>query len=622
MKTKEFQRRKASQTWLSVGRMAILGTLIVLLSQSSASLAYSGSHDADKTDAGAATKSDGNSGASDKASPSATAPGARGDKKDTDSSSPKNGSTSTDEQIFLLNQKVNALEDLVKQQQKMMEEMQSRMKAGSPTTVAPAVTTTDAPAADSAAGVPVAAAAAVAGPASGAAPASNGNMKPSRAAQDEESPLQFRIGTAKITPVGFMDFTTVFRTTNAGSGIGTNFGSIPFNNSAAGNLTEFRFSAQNSRVGLRVDADVAGSHVLGYLESDFLGAVPGNVEVTSNSNPMRMRLYWVDVRKDKLEILGGQSWSMLTPGRNGISALPGDLFYTQNMDVNYQNGLTWARQTQFRLLYHPSDTVALGLSLENPEQYIGGSGGGGLVILPTNLATPYATQLDNGGNGTAVPNLHPDIIAKAAFDPKVGDLHFHVEFGALLSSFKLYNPTTKNTFTTTGGGGQVNFNLEIFKNFHFISNNYYSDGGGRYIFGLAPDLVVRGDGSASLIHAASTVTGFEANASKNVLVYGYYGGTYIQRNRVIDPANGALVGYGFPGSPTSQDRNIQEATFGINPTIWKDAKYGALQLITQYSYLIRHPWAVPTGSPSDAHTHMFFIDLRYVLPGSAPKVGK
>ena len=68
-----------------------------------------------------------------------------------------------------------------------------------------------------------------------------------------------------------------------------------------------------------------GAHVIGYWESDFLGNNPANVSVTSgNSNTFRMRLYWVDIRRNKWEILGGQSWSLLTPGRNGISPFPSD----------------------------------------------------------------------------------------------------------------------------------------------------------------------------------------------------------------------------------------------------------------------------------------------------------
>ena len=100
-----------------------------------------------------------------------------------------------------------------------------------------------------------------------------------------EAPLQLHIGSASITPVGFMDFTAVFRSTNPGSGIGTNFGSIPYNSGVAGNISEFRLSAQNSRIGLRVDAKVHGANVLGYLESDFLGPLAGNGAVTSNSDP-------------------------------------------------------------------------------------------------------------------------------------------------------------------------------------------------------------------------------------------------------------------------------------------------------------------------------------------------
>lgn len=439
-------------------------------------------------------------------------------------------------------------------------------------------------------------------------------------AGQESQPLSFRIGSAYITPVGFMDFTAVFRSTNVGSGIGTNFGSIPFNNTSAGKLSEVRLSAQNSRIGFRVDAKVKGANVIGYFESDFLGASPGNIAVTSNSGTNRMRLYWVDVRKGKLEFFGGQSWSMLTPNRKGISALPSDLFYSQVIDTNYQAGLVWARDPQFRVIYHPNDSLAIGVSLENPEQYIGGSAGGGLVTLPSALVTAYANELNNGNTNLAVPNLHPDIIAKIAFDPKMANHSLHIDAAGLVRTFRLYNPLTQQYFTTTGGGGSINLNFEVVKNLRVVSNNYYSDGGGRWIFGQAPDLIVRGDGSPSLIHSGSTVTGFEAQVTKNTLLYGYYGGVYVQRNTAIDPANGKLVGYGYPGSPSGQNRVIHEGTFGFTRTFWRDPKYGALQLMGQYSYLLRRPWSVEIGQPSGAHSNMIFLNLRYLLPGSAPTI--
>src|SRR5260370_38468541 len=171
-----------------------------------------------------------------------------------------------------------------------------------------------------------------------------------------------------------MDFTTVFRTSNPGSGIGTNFGSIPYNSAINGRNTELRLSAQNSRIGLRVDANVHGANVLGYMESDFLGFNPPNVAVTSNSNSLRLRLYWVDVRKDKVELFAGQSWSMLTPNRKGLSALPADLFYSQDIDVNYQNGLVWSRNPQFRFILHPTEQIAMASSLYNSSRDIRDAG--------------------------------------------------------------------------------------------------------------------------------------------------------------------------------------------------------------------------------------------------------
>jgi hypothetical protein len=185
-------------------------------------------------------------------------------------------------------------------------------------------------------------------------------------------------------------------------------------------------------------------------------------------------------------------------------------------------------------------------------------------------------------------------------------------------AFRVWNPVNNNHYSAVGGGGFANLNFELFKGFRLLSNNYWSDGGGRYIFGQAPDLIAHADGSLSLIHAGSTVSGFEFT-HKNTVLYGYYGGIYIGRNVAID-TNGSRVGYGYTGSGNGQNRNVQEATFGFNQTLWKDAKYGALNFMGQYSYLSRNPWFVASGQPEDAHLNMLFFDLRYTLPGSAPTI--
>ena len=448
---------------------------------------------------------------------------------------------------------------------------------------------------------------------------------PQSASAEPASPLQIKIGTATITPVGFMDFTGVFRSADGGSSIGTNFGSTPYNNvsTGLGKLSEFRFSAQNSRIGARFDAMVHGTKVLAYWESDFLGTQATNSGVSTNSNSFRMRLYWVDLTSGKWELLGGQSWSMLTPGRAGISPLPGNIFYSQDMDTNYQVGIPWTRAPQLRAVYHASDIVTFGISLETADQYGGGSSGGGAVVLPSLLATPYTnTQIDLGAATYTPPNLHPDVQAKIAFDPKVNGNLMHIEFAGFFSSFKTYNPLTSTSFTKQGGGGEANFNLELVKNFHLIVNTFLSDGGGRYLFGQAPDLIIRADGSPSPVHADSTVDGFEYTAGKT-LFFAYYGADYIGRDVALDTAaKNAPVGYGYTKSASSQNRTIQEGTVGFNTTFWKNPNYGALNFIFQYSYLFRNPWYVASGAPRNAHNNMAWVDLRYTLPGQAPAAKK
>ena len=448
---------------------------------------------------------------------------------------------------------------------------------------------------------------------------------PAQKGDDEVSPLQLKIGSAYITPVGFLDFTGVFRSHDTGNGIGTNFAGIPYGNTFNTHLSEFRESMQNSRIGFRVDALVHGAHVIGYMESDFLGNNPTNVAVSSNSNTLRSRLYWVDVQKSKWEILGGQTWSLITPGRSGISPLPGNVFFSNNIDVNYQAGLVWGRIPELRFVVHPSDKVAFAVALDSPEQYGGGSTGAPEITLPAALTTIGAAssatssaQLNFGGTTLNTPNVAPDFIGKLAFDPSN---RFHIELGGLVREFKLWNPSPTpagTTFSKTGGGGFVNLNAEIFKGFRVLTNNFWADGGGRYIFGQVPDLIVRADDTISPIKAASTVSGFEFTHGKSLL-YFYYSGIYVYKNVAFDTNGTTIIGYGVPGS-TSQNRLIQEGTLGFNQTLWRDAKYGALNFMGQYSYVNRDPWA--TLNPSDAHVNMVFLDLRYTLPGSAPTLGK
>lgn len=465
---------------------------------------------------------------------------------------------------------------------------------------------------------------------------------PAQETERKESPLSFRIGGAEFTPGGFMDFTAIFRSTNTGNPGGTNFFAVPFSNTVAGHLTENRFTAQNSRLTLKVTDKFGKNDVMGYVELDFLGNDAANVEVTSNSHTLRQRLYWASVRRDKWEVVAGQMWGWLTPNRTGLSSYTPDVFYTLDMDFNYQVGLTWTRQPGVRFIYHPNENWAMGVSLENPEQF----GGQGEITFPAAFNAQLGGQIDSA-NISSTPNLHPDIIPKIAYDTNVGGKHFHVEAAGLLSSYKITDLAPSNTagasfvkHTVQGGGVEGAINLEVFKNFHLVANGFWSDGGGRYIFGMAPDLVVlptnapgttcaiTGVGPAktavgcdariSAVHTYSGIGGFEYAVTPHTTIYGYYGGMYAQRNFGVDITSTAaaqpFIGFGGPNSANNNNRSVQEPSVGWIQTFWRNPQYGALQLITQASYITRAPWFVAAGAPKNAHLAMGWVDLRYVLP--------
>jgi hypothetical protein len=448
-----------------------------------------------------------------------------------------------------------------------------------------------------------------------------------------ENPLSIKIGGATFTPGGFVDLTGIFRSRDVGSGLGTNFTILPYaNNLPLGQLSEFRFTGQGSRLSLKVEAHPSESTaVTGYIESDFNGFEPANSNISTKSDTFRLRLAFVQIKHGKWELVTGQTWSFLTPTREGLSPNPENIFTALRLDTSYLAGLVYDRQPGIRVVYHAADWWSFGVALENPQQFVPSS-----VVFPTDGSTNFfSAQFDNGSSSTSaassavnptVPNLHPDIIAKTAFDWRWGGKLFHVDAGGIARSFKVYNnlATPEGTNTITGGGGGVNANFEVLKNFHLIANTFYGDGVGRYIGGLGPDVIVRPDGTLSAIHSGSGVGGFEWQTTPKFLVDGYYSGAYFFRDYSFTtkalgtpcgPSDSLYcVGFGFPGSANTNNRDYQEGTIGFIPTIWSSPNYGKLQFISQFSYVVRAPWFVAPDSPKNAHAFITYVNLRYILP--------
>ncbi len=456
----------------------------------------------------------------------------------------------------------------------------------------------------------------------------------------KESPLSFRIGAADFTPGGFVDFENIFRSTNTGNVAGTNFWAIPFSNTPAGHLTEFRSTGQYSRLNLKTHAKFGQNDVTGFIEFDFNGNDATNVFVTSNSHTDRLRHYWLDLKRGKWEFVGGQVWGLLTANRVGVGPSSADVFTTFNEDGNHQVGNNFTRAAQFRVGYHFNDHFVWAVAIENPQQF---TGQGAEVVFPTVFNGALSGQLDPA-SVPGTPNVSPDVISKFAYDNDLAGRHFHFELGGLFTAVKITDvPTVAGSKFTShskiGGGIEYGLNFDFLKAsdgryLRFVTNGLWGPGVGRYLLGAGPQAVVAPvsvagstctsagncDLTVSMVHAGNALAGFEFVPTPKAQFGLYYGGAYFQRNAFPDITSAAVVkpiiGFGGINEANAgiQNRSIQEITLDWTQTLWKNPQYGALLFVTQTSYVTRSPWFVAAGGPKNAHLTMGYVSLKYVLP--------
>ena len=420
---------------------------------------------------------------------------------------------------------------------------------------------------------------------------------------------------------GFVDFENVFRTANTQNNIATAFGGIPFSNTPQGQVTEFRTTAQYSRFNVKFSGNFEGNQITAYLETDFSGNDAPNVYQTVNSTTQRLRLYFADVKRGKWEFLGGQTWSWLTPNRNGLGPMPNDLALTYNEDQNLMVGVPYTRAAEFRVAYHPNEQWAMGIGIEDSNQYIGT-----YVALPVGF-TSIGSQFDNNNNAGAA-NLMPDILSKVTYDRELAKRHVHAEItGLLTGAHATVMPFGSNAFRThsvIGGGGEIAANYELVPNkLVLLANAFWGDGGAHYLVATGPQLVIRptpagNDVSLSMLHAGAGSTGLEWRATPKNAFAVYYAADYFGQNFFPDTTDtmkpATIIGFGGPGSPNNNNRAIQQVTFDWIGTFWRNPRHGALQAYTQYSYLTRATWFVAPGTPKNARLSMVYGGLRYVLP--------
>jgi Skp family chaperone for outer membrane proteins len=391
-----------------------------------------------------------------------------------------------------------------------------------------------------------------------------------------------------LSPGGFLEASTIYRTKATGGEIPTPFNALPYEHADAYSLSEFYGTGRHSRVTLLAEGKVSWGTLRGYYEADWLGTGISSNNNQSNSYVLRQRVLFAEAETNShWKFVGGQLWSLATEGRKGIPNAPADIMTPQTIDPNYVTGFVWARQYGFRVVKSFKE-VAVGVSLENPQvlysatlagntpyAVLGSAGANGGNYNAAISACSPSTSIVNYTNQAAGPaniyvpvyktvnscanvanyswNASPDLVIKVAFDPKYG--HYEIfgvgsydhetvypgetTNGNLYGGLKDYlGNTVTPALTTAGaysnaiamGGLGASLRFPIVKNKLTVgAKGLYGPGVGRYGDSTLSDVTANASGEFEPIHNGSGLATVEITPNPRWLIYFNYGGDYAGR---------------------------------------------------------------------------------------------
>lgn len=418
-----------------------------------------------------------------------------------------------------------------------------------------------------------------------------------------------------ITPGGFFELDSIYRSRNIGSDIFSSYSGIPYRNAPGGTLAEYRMTARASRLSLLVQGDVSPTtHLAGFADFDFLGAPQNANPVESNSYSPRVRNAYLTADWDTsgLHLLAGQSWSMAV--LNGVGITPRSEVLPPTIDLQVVPGFVWTRQAQVRLVKDWNQTWWFGLSLENPQTSIYNSPNAAKApVIPVNTITA-GSGFDTNNSLTATHV--PDVIAKLAVDPGWG----HYEIYAMGRDF--YNHYSGASHDVYGGGVGGGMILPLVpKMLDFQLTGLAGRGIGRYGTSLLSDVTVNPNGALAPIKESMIEAGLTFHANPDWDFYGFAGRE--KEDKQAFNVNGVPFGYGNPlynnagcdidgaaaATCVGNTKQIWQATAGL---WWKfyQGKYGKMQFGAQYSYTKREAFEGVGGAPT-TDDNMFFTSFRY-----------
>lgn len=469
-------------------------------------------------------------------------------------------------------------------------------------------------------------------PSSGAAPSGAPNPQAATSAGGQAAGTTgpggtFRLGGVTVTLGGFLAAEGVYRTRNLTSDMASSFNTIPTANMPNYHTGEFRGSARQSRLSLLAAGQVAdGQTVAGYFESDFLGVGTTSNSVESNSYVPRLRQAYLTYDNTSLGVhaLAGQSWSLMTMNRVGMTPRQESIPLT--IDAQYVPGFNWKRQWQLRLDKDFFGKRAwLGVSLEEPQtSYYTGPNGLGVLSGTATITNPGSSQLNSTASYS--DDIAPDLIVKAAFDPGWG--HYEVfGLGKLLHD-RISVAGSGHNNTAVGGGVGGGAILPIIpKKLDFQVSGMAGYGIGSYATGQLPDAVVSAAGTPKPLPEYTALAGVVGHPAPSVDLFSYVGTEQISRTSFN--AAGKPYGYGNPGysnagcrtelSPLACVANTSGLTQGTIGAWWRflQGNFGTLETGGQYSYTRRtiFPGVGPTPGTRFTPTtsdNMFLFSFRYL----------
>ena len=416
------------------------------------------------------------------------------------------------------------------------------------------------------------------------------------------SPSTLHYKGVTLTPGGFLEAHTIWRSKATGGDIPTPFNAIPYEHADAYSLSEFYGGARHSRIALMVEGKPNWGTLRGYYEADFLGSGTQSNNNQSNSYVLRQRVVWAQAEMhNHWAFTTGQMWSLAAEGKKGIAYLSGDIMTPLVIDPNYVPGFVWTRQWGFRVS-KTGKVASFGVAVENPQvlytatlagntpyAVLGGPGANGgnynaavTASVPTTYIQNY-TNVPGATDPTYVPvyntifantnianysfNYAPDFIAKVAIDPKWG--HFEIIGIARLAHEEIYPGVTNDTTryggqkdivtganvapasTTAGafnnkitmGGMAASMRVPLGKMISFGFKGMYGPGLGRYGDSTLADVTANSWGGLSPIHNSSGLFTLEIAPNPRLVVYANYGGDYASR---VDWAGAGTTTLGSP----------------------------------------------------------------------------